>query len=107
MMTNDHDALVADRAVVHVPIEVGRDRAVLDVPADRWVTLTRAELAPAIADPVRAVREALESPLRFPPLRLALTPDDHVTVVVDEHLPRLPDLLTAILEHVVAAGVDP
>src|SRR4029079_9521876 len=27
--------------------------------------------------------------------------------VVDEHLPRLAGLVTAVLEHVVAAGVDP
>src|SRR5205823_854441 len=40
-------------------------------------------------------------------LRRALTPDDHVTIVVDEHLPRLPELVTAILEHVTAAGVAP
>ena len=44
--------------------------------------------APPLADPAAAVRDALESPLGFPALRRALTPDDHVTVVIDEHLAR-------------------
>lgn len=107
MMTNNRDAVVADQTAVHVPIDVAAARVTLDVPADRWVQLNRAEYPPALTDPAQAVRDALEEPLRYPALRRALTPDDHVTIVVDEHLPRLAELLTAVLEHVVAAGVDP
>jgi nickel-dependent lactate racemase len=59
----------------------------------------------ALADPAAAVRAALEAPHGFPPLRRALTPDDHVAVVVDERLPRLGELLAALLEHVTGAGV--
>src|SRR5262249_58527419 len=40
-------------------------------------------------------------------LRRALTPDDHVTIVIDERLPRLADLLIPLLEHVSSAGVAP
>jgi nickel-dependent lactate racemase len=36
-----------------------------------------------------------------------LTPDDHVTIVVDEGLPHLADLLTPVLEHVTGAGISP
>ncbi|HLN28366.1 MAG TPA: lactate racemase domain-containing protein [Gemmataceae bacterium] len=62
-------------------------------------------LAP-IADPVSAVRDALETPLGFPALRRALTPDDHVSVVLDERLPRVGALLVSVLEHIASAGVS-
>jgi nickel-dependent lactate racemase len=58
-----------------------------------------------VSDPAAAVREALEAPYEYPPLRRALTPDDHLTIVVDEQLPSLGQLLVPILEHVTRAGV--
>ena len=53
------------------------------------------------------MRAALQTPFDFPPLRRALTADDHVTIVVDERLPGLARLLTPILEELAAAVVDP
>jgi nickel-dependent lactate racemase len=53
------------------------------------------------------VRAALENPYDYPPLRRALTPDDRVTVVVDERLPGLAELLVPVLEHLAGAGVAP
>ncbi|MCI0458191.1 MAG: lactate racemase domain-containing protein [Gemmataceae bacterium] len=67
----------------------------------------RAAPAPPLADPAAAIAAALEEPMGFPALRRALTPDDHVAVVVDEELPQLPRLLPPILEHVAQAGVVP
>src|SRR5262249_34017183 len=52
-----------------------------------------------------AVRAAVETPIGFPPLRRALTPDDHVTILVDESSPRLVELLVPILEHIAEAHV--
>jgi len=76
--------------------------------ADRDLLLVHRNTAPApIADPVSAVRDALETPLGFPALRRALTPDDHVGVVLDEHLPRVGELLVPVLEHITSAGVSP
>src|SRR6185436_12624324 len=46
-------------------------------------------------------------PVGFEPLRRALTPDDHVAVVVDDKLPHLAELLSGLLEHLVSAGVKP
>jgi nickel-dependent lactate racemase len=111
MATNESSAPAAVRpphepAPMQTAITFGRERLTVEIDPGRLLTLERAEAPPALADPVRAVRDALESPLRFPPLRHALTPDDHVTVVVDEHLPRLPEMVTAVLEHIVGAGVD-
>jgi nickel-dependent lactate racemase len=53
------------------------------------------------------VRDALETPHEYPPLRRALTPDDHVAIVVDEQLSRLGTLLTPLLEHIGSAAVTP
>lgn len=60
-----------------------------------------------LAEPGAAVRAALQKPHDYPPLRRALTDDDHVTVVVDEGLPQLAVLLTAVLEELASAGVAP
>src|SRR5262249_55596636 len=94
-------------ADMRVSIDYGLDRLQVEVADDRLVEVRRQPEAPALADPPSAVREALEHPLNFPPLRRALTPDDHVTVVVDEELPGLVQLLIPVLEHVVDAHVAP
>jgi nickel-dependent lactate racemase len=88
-----------------IAIAYGRQHADVDIPDSRSVKVSRQPPAPALPDPGAAVRQALETPLGFPALRRALTPDDHVAILVDEHLPRLSDLLTPILEHVSQAGV--
>jgi nickel-dependent lactate racemase len=49
----------------------------------------------------------LETPLGFPALRRALTPDDHVAIIVDEKLPHLPQLLAPVLEHLTQARIAP
>jgi nickel-dependent lactate racemase len=88
-------------------LHFGRERIDVTIAADQLVAAGRRPPAPPLADPAAAVRDAVEAPLAFPPLRRALTPDDHVTVVIDEHLPRLGRLLTPLLEHIASAGVAP
>lgn len=83
----------------------GRQRAEIDLAAEQVIAVRRAAAAPNLADPAAAVRAALEQPLDYPALRRALTPDDHVTIFVDEQLPQLTRLLVPVLEHVRAAGV--
>src|SRR5437868_708487 len=95
------------QTAMRVPIEVGTEKMAVEIDPARLIRLERASVPPPLTDPVRAVREGLESPLGYPALRRSLTPDDHVTIVVEEHLPRLAELLTAVLEHVTAAGVEP
>jgi nickel-dependent lactate racemase len=79
----------------------------LDVPEHNRVPVERAPIVPDIADPAQAMRDALEQPLDYPPLRLALTPDDHVAIVVDEGTPHLVQLLVPLLEHICQAQVRP
>ncbi|MGH7227100.1 MAG: lactate racemase domain-containing protein, partial [Gemmataceae bacterium] len=90
---------------MRIALDYGRERAEFEVAGERLV----AELRPpaALADPAAAVRAALEGPHAFPALRRALTPDDHVAVVLDEQLPHLAELLVPLLEHIHSAGVAP
>ncbi|HZZ78972.1 MAG TPA: lactate racemase domain-containing protein, partial [Gemmataceae bacterium] len=85
----------------------GHETLELAVDETNLVAGRRAPIAPDIADPVQAMRDALEHPLDYPALRLALTPDDHVALVVDETIPHLGRLLTPVLEHIRQAHVKP
>lgn len=91
---------------MRIGIDYGLERAEIEVADERLIPVQREPLAPDLSDPAAAAREALEHPFGFPALRRALTPDDHVTVVVDEHLPRLPQLLNPLLEHLASANVS-
>src|SRR5271155_2023744 len=79
----------------------------LDVPDAQLFAVHRQPPVPALTDVAAAVRDALETPLGFPPLRRALTPDDHITVVVDESLADVPRLLTPLLEYLAEARITP
>jgi len=92
---------------MRIAISYGRQQAEVEVAESKLVRVTRQPVAPPVADLRAAVEQALESPLGFPPLRRALTPDDHIVIIVDEHLARLPELLTPILEHVARANIVP
>lgn len=94
-------------AGMRMGISYGRERLEVTVREGSLVGVRRAPPAPALPDPGAAVGAALESPHGFPALRLALTPDDHVAVVVEEHLPHFVELLTAVLEHIRGAHVAP
>jgi nickel-dependent lactate racemase len=88
-------------------LHFGRDQIEVAIADDQLLLGRRATPAPALADPAAAVRGAVEAPLGFPPLRRALTPDDRVTIVLDEQLPSLATLLTPVFEHIASAGVAP
>ncbi len=92
---------------MRVPIDYGRQHAYLEVPGPALLSTTTAAPVISLADPAAAVRESLENPLDFPPLRQALTPDDQVAVLVDDHLPHLGTLLVPLLQHLLSAGVAP
>src|SRR5436309_3267464 len=92
---------------MRIDIGYGLEHLVLEVPDRAMIQARRAPAAAPLADVPAAVAAALETPLGFPALRQALTPDDHVAVVVDESLPRLATLLTPVLAHLTAARIAP
>ena len=91
---------------MRIGVNYGSERCEYEIAADKLLSAP-APAAPVLADPAAAVRAALEQPFAYPALRRALTPDDHVVLVVDETLSHLGAAVTAILEHVTAAGVSP
>jgi nickel-dependent lactate racemase len=78
----------------------------LEIDARNLVAAQRADIAPNLADPIQALRDALESPLDYPALRRALIPDDHVAIYVDEGISQLGKLLVPLLAHVRLANVQ-
>jgi nickel-dependent lactate racemase len=88
---------------MRVALDYGRDRVEFDTGMAEAVV----HQPPAAVAPAESMRAALEQPVDFPALRRALTPDDHVAVIVDEGLPHVAELLVPLLEHVLSAGVAP
>jgi nickel-dependent lactate racemase len=99
--------MTVEETVAMPTLHFGRGQVDVALAEAQLVPVRRGPPAPPLDDPAAAVREAVERPVGFPPLRRALTPDDHVTVVIDEHLPHVGRLLTPLLEHVASAGVAP
>jgi nickel-dependent lactate racemase len=84
------------------------DRTVpLQAPAGKRVAVRQSMAAGGVADAAQMLRAALNAPTGFPSLRLALTPDDHIAIVLDPGLPQLDGLLSVLIEHVGEAGVPP
>lgn len=61
----------------------------------------------AVSNVAAAVTAALEAPVSYPPLRRALTPDDHVAVVLDAHVGDPGDVLVPVLDHILQMEVAP
>jgi len=87
-------------------IEWSRYTLELDVPENALVSASAASPVSPIGNIAEATRAALEAPLDFPPLRRALTPDDHVAVVMEEALPAAGVILPEVLRVIQAAGVS-
>lgn len=92
---------------MRIGIDYGKERTDFEVPDSTLAEVRRAPVAPPLADPVAAVRQALEEPYQWPALHRALTPDDHVAILVDEHIPNLAALLTPLFQHLAAARISP
>ena len=91
---------------MRIAVHYGRERWEYEIAAENLLSEAPAA-APPLGDPAAAVRAALEHPFAYPALRQALTPDDHLVLVVDETLSHLGAAVGAVLEHVTAAGVPP
>src|SRR5688572_32420186 len=88
-------------------LSFGTQSIAVEVPAGKLVSGMRAPQARPLDDVREAVAGALEQPLEFPTLRRALTPDDHLVVLIQEEMNALSEALEAILLHLQSAGVKP
>lgn len=91
------------------PVEfvVGMQPWTVAVPPGKAVGLRREPVPRPTASPRELVRDALEHPFGFEALRRAVTPDDHVTIVLDPGVPHIPVLLEEVLAHLRTAGIEP
>jgi len=73
------------------------------------VTFLAADRAhhPALRDPATAVREALATPVGYPPLASATVPGDHVAIALDEGVPQAATILTGAVAALLDADVAP
>ena len=89
-------------------VQVGLNTWPLTVPPSKAVELRRAGIPSVPTElPRELVRAALEAPFGFEPMRRAVTPDDHVTIVLDDALPHAAELLAGVLDHLRTAGIEP
>jgi nickel-dependent lactate racemase len=89
-----------------IELFVGLQPWTLTVPGDHRIELKRAAIVPTTQSPAELVRDALEHPHEFEAMRRALTPDDHVTIVLDTNLPHVAALLVEVLDHLRSGGVQ-
>ena len=54
---------------MHIRIDYGQAHLDAEVRDASWIRVERPALAPALADPAAALRDALEAPVGFPALR--------------------------------------
>src|SRR5689334_2997048 len=92
---------------MRIALAYGRQQVDLEIADGKLLRAAREPVPDAVRDVPAAVDQALEAPHGFPPLRRALTPDDHVVIVLDEQLQRLPELLTPLIHHIGKANVAP
>jgi nickel-dependent lactate racemase len=98
---------VSDRSDL-MDLIVGTATWPVTIPPEKVVALRRAAIPPLpVASPREQVQAALEAPFGFEPLRRALTPDDHIAIVLDADLPQAAELLAGVLDHLGTAGIAP
>ncbi|MBX9679178.1 MAG: lactate racemase domain-containing protein [Gemmataceae bacterium] len=87
-------------------IDWGRHNLELQAPENVFLATGIVPQAAPLTDLAEATRAALETPFDFPPLRRALTPDDHVAVVLEAGMPHVGTLLPEVLRVIRDAGVS-
>ena len=88
-------------------VEFSEERLEFEVPGERIVASWTGPAGLGPADELAAVREAIEQPLDFPPLRQMIVPGDRVTIALDPTIARPQPILEAIGEVLREAGVEP
>jgi nickel-dependent lactate racemase len=88
-------------------LNVGLEPWHLSIPAGQQVELRREAVVPQAQSAAELTRTALERPFGFEALRRALTPDDHVTIVLDPDLPDVAVILGEVIGHLGSAGIAP
>ncbi len=78
----------------------------IEVPEDRLIARWHGPAGSAPSESGHLVRDALENPRDFPPLRQAVVPGDRVVIALDADIPLARLVLEAIVRVLQEAGVD-
>ncbi len=77
----------------------------IDAGPDTFLTVCDAPHNAAVADPARALTEAIASPLDFPALGQAIIPGDRVAIALGDGVPQVGPMTAALIESLLKAGV--
>lgn len=88
-----------------ITLPTGTQNVELKIPPGKLVQGKRASIPSPLNDLHQAVAFSLEEPVEFPSLRKALTPDDHLTIVVHEEVSGLATVMEEVLKHIHSAGI--
>ncbi|WP_165071599.1 lactate racemase domain-containing protein [Paludisphaera rhizosphaerae] len=88
-------------------IEYGKERLELDLPEGSEAAVFTPPEGMAEPEAEAALREALEQPRNYPPLRRNVVPGDRVAIALDADLPEPKRVLDVVTEVLEGAGVDP
>lgn len=87
-------------------IRTGAHTLTLEVQPEKLVSGPKHSTLPPINDLPKRLADLLETPTDFPALRRALTPDDHVAILIQEDMNSLAVLLQGLLRHIFQAGIQ-
>jgi nickel-dependent lactate racemase len=79
----------------------------LDLDSDAQVAVCDVPRGDPLEDVRRAVADALESPLQYPPLQQTALPGDRVVLALHAEVPRAPEIVAETIDVLLSAGVSP
>lgn len=79
----------------------------LELEAKRLLAVCGEPAAANLSDVRAATAAALAEPLDFPPLAKAIVPGDKVVVTIEPDTPRRSDVVAAVIDVLLSAGVEP
>jgi hypothetical protein len=91
---------------MRVAVSFQDEELVLDVPEDGLVGEWHGPAGVGPEEAARLMREALENPRQYPPLRQAVVPGDQVVIALDPDVPSAATVVAAVFETLREAGVD-
>ena len=92
---------------MHVSVSYQDERLEFDVPDECVVAAWDAPAGLNGADELAAIRDALEQPWEFPPLRQMIVPGDRVTIAFDPTIARPQPILEVLGQILRESGVEP
>ena len=92
---------------MRVSVEFQDEQLELELPDEMPVGLWKGPAGVAGEAAVAAVRNALEHPLDFPPVRQAVVPGDRVAIALDSSLGAITPVLRVVVDLLHQSGVEP